>query len=260
MTTIVILAIFLMAASATPIQEASNRAEDQSPGPLVPLSDTSPNQPGMNSTVKSPTVTSEGPTPPKDTNPDCNFTNRADYQHRVHPQCTLICGGDEVIALTDNETCILPPPNGTGDIPGIGEYYLEYANKTGVCFDGECRPRSTEAPAAPTGSSPGTTTTTTTTTATTTTTTSNTIITTTTTETGDAAASPVIEGVPGMTAKTTNDSKPLPESLPPQDTHTGSNGNSEDPASGVGSTQEEKASSTVADAPVSLSGNFSAMP
>lgn len=173
MTAIIILAVFVMAASATSIRDTSNITEDhfnntavpppdvssdQPPvkddltppsnitgdhqtGNHVPTPEGSPEQPPTNGTVQPEPVTSEQPTPPHDDNPDCNTTTRAEFMGRVHERCLFVCSGDEAEMLTNNETCILYyTDNRTEESSPTGPR----ENITGVCQNGQCVPNNTD--------------------------------------------------------------------------------------------------------------------
>lgn len=178
------------------------------------------------STADTPTPQSNDTvTVPADADPkDCK---NATEKNHTYVLCTYSCQGDEMFSAPDDSPCYLYPEN---VVPGIlipKQYNRteHNANETGVCFQGDCIPRSTAAPQTPTVSSLGTTTTTTT------------------TETGGETQSPINGQESGMTSKPNDASQPFSEPSPPQGAPAENYGSPEKTLTNVGSSQGEKASS-----------------
>ncbi|XP_077531995.1 uncharacterized protein LOC144144430 [Haemaphysalis longicornis] len=93
-------------------------------------------------------------TTPRDADPyDCK---NATQKGHIYLSCQYGCGGDEMLMALDNATCYLHPPNETTELL-IEEMYNNtepHNNETGICFNGECIPRLTNASESSTQSSP----------------------------------------------------------------------------------------------------------
>lgn len=191
MMTIVILAAFLMAASATPVEDNSSIiTEDPSTRPSVHPPDIPLEQNATDDTIKPPSNNTGGHdagpppvdtpeerptsdtvqpwtdlpsppptedmTPPPDGDPfDCNVTHPREH---IYLNCSFVCGGDEAVEVTNGAPCSL---NHT-EIP-TEDYNSTASNETvtGVCLDGQCVPKPTTVAEPTTESSTATTTTTT---------------------------------------------------------------------------------------------------
>lgn len=166
MTTIVILAAFVIVASATPIQDTASGIHENHPadevaptsedvliepgynhtinhpptGTVEPPPDVSPREPVDDDGLHPPNVdlkpppTLEEPTgPPSDEDPfDCNITHPEGH---IYLNCSFICQGDEAQVVPNGKPCSLYHVElHAEDVQSTGSNQ----NITGVCENGEC--------------------------------------------------------------------------------------------------------------------------
>lgn len=192
MGTFVLLAAFLLAASATPIENSFSSTSvedtvepDQESGPPSlpedassaasdhedqPAEDGDPaggenNNEDTNNTPTSTVSASTHPEepeqatnssngPPADADPDdCRNASKPNH---VYLLCSYSCEGDEMFMAVNNSRCYINPPNVTAKYPISVTYNSmeHHENNTGVCVEGECVGKPTEATTGPTESSP----------------------------------------------------------------------------------------------------------
>lgn len=173
MGTIVLLAAFLLAASATPVANSPGTLsenisdtdkQESSSSSTVTVSSTTheastgdsskpAEQEGSTSATAVSTNSAEPDTPPQQSKEPVTTPGDADREdcrngskkNHIFLECSFLCQGDEMMMAPNHSVCYLSTANVTSEIRNLeGDSHTEHdAEHTGVCIDGQCVENST---------------------------------------------------------------------------------------------------------------------